>query len=405
MAQLSRFHSKERQIFSLRIKLKLISQPPQDSDSNSQFILEQTTNRPSRKTHITRFTAFVLASSIVIGIPAFAQAGILSMMSSVFGANEEVASATKPLNIQKMDLLEAATNSDPVPPLEGGSENIVNGSALSTETASGSSGEANGVFKQNSDHISLYTVRKGDTLQQIADMYDVSANTILWANDLKRGSTVSPGQVLVILPVSGVKYIAKKGDTIDSVAKKFKADVSDIAEYNNLSSGEKLAVGDELIIPDGVLAHEGETVTSSGSTPAVKKSSTLLGSSLLSPIVTNREDTSGYFTRPVIGGVRTQGLHGHNGIDMAASLGTPIHAAAAGTVIIAKAGGWNGGYGTYVVIQHSNGMQTLYGHMSALNVSAGEAVSKGEMIGKMGNTGDSTGVHLHFEVRGGVNPF
>ncbi len=99
----------------------------------------------------------------------------------------------------------------------------------------------------------------------------------------------------------------------------------------------------------------------------------------------------------------TQGIHGHNGVDLASSLGAPIYAAADGEVIIARSGGWGGGYGTYVVIKHSNGMQTLYGHMSSISVSVGERVAKGSRIGGMGNTGDSSGVHLHYEVRGGSN--
>ena len=84
----------------------------------------------------------------------------------------------------------------------------------------------------------------------------------------------------------------------------------------------------------------------------------------------------------------------------------PVRAAAAGTVIVASgAGGWGGGYGKYIVIKHSNGVQTLYGHLSQVTVSVGETVTSGENIGKCGNTGKSTGPHLHFEVRGAKNSF
>ncbi len=98
-------------------------------------------------------------------------------------------------------------------------------------------------------------------------------------------------------------------------------------------------------------------------------------------------------------------MHGNNGVDIAAPLGTPVVASAGGTVIIARSSGWNGGYGLYVVISHSNGTQTLYAHLSSVNVSVGDSVSKGQVIGKVGNTGKSTGPHLHFEVRGARNPF
>jgi murein DD-endopeptidase MepM/ murein hydrolase activator NlpD len=106
------------------------------------------------------------------------------------------------------------------------------------------------------------------------------------------------------------------------------------------------------------------------------------------------------------GAIITQGLHGWNGIDLGAARGTPIHAAAGGTVIVARSGGaWNGGYGNYVVITHSNGTQTLYGHMKSVIVSPGQGVSAGQVIGYEGSTGASTGPHLHFEVRGAANPF
>jgi murein DD-endopeptidase MepM/ murein hydrolase activator NlpD len=109
--------------------------------------------------------------------------------------------------------------------------------------------------------------------------------------------------------------------------------------------------------------------------------------------------------RPVASGIRTQGIHGHNGVDLASSVGTPIYAAATGNVIISRVGGWNGGYGNYIVISHSNGTQTLYGHLNSISVNSGDNVVKGQFIGTMGNTGKSTGPHLHFEIRGARNPF
>ncbi|MEN9649175.1 MAG: hypothetical protein RL094_142 [Candidatus Parcubacteria bacterium] len=336
-----------------------------------------------------------------MGLPFFAEAGILSMMTSVFGGSSTNTPVVATKNAQKMDLLQAATNSDPNPSKDDGDEMIVNGEALTNENAA-IGPDQDGSTKPNSDSISLYTVRKGDTLQQIAQMYNVTANTILWANDLKRGSVVNPGQVLVILPVSGVKYTVKKGDTIASVAKKYKADIESMAQYNNLEVSGALAVGDELIIPDGVFTNEGSPSTTKSSSGTSK----ILDSNLLGGLTGGtKSSTSGYFIRPIVGGIKTQGIHGHNGVDLASALGTPIRAAAAGTVVISKFGGWNGGYGNYVVIQHSNGTQTLYGHMNSVAVSVGEKVDQGENIGTMGNTGKSTGVHLHFEVRGGKNPF
>ncbi|HEX8591206.1 MAG TPA: peptidoglycan DD-metalloendopeptidase family protein [Candidatus Paceibacterota bacterium] len=113
---------------------------------------------------------------------------------------------------------------------------------------------------------------------------------------------------------------------------------------------------------------------------------------------------SSYFGNPCPGCRLSQGIHGNNGVDLSAPAGTPIYAAAAGTVTVAKGGGgYNGGYGNYVIVSHANGTQTLYAHMSRIATSGGK-VGKGTLIGYVGNTGRSTGNHLHFEVRGGTNP-
>jgi murein DD-endopeptidase MepM/ murein hydrolase activator NlpD len=115
---------------------------------------------------------------------------------------------------------------------------------------------------------------------------------------------------------------------------------------------------------------------------------------------------SGYFGNPLNGAGRlSQGLHGHNGVDLSAPAGTPIYAAASGTATTVKSdGGYNSGYGNYVVISHPNGTSTLYAHMSSVAIAAG-SVSKGQVIGYVGRTGIATGNHLHFEVRGAQNPF
>ena len=108
--------------------------------------------------------------------------------------------------------------------------------------------------------------------------------------------------------------------------------------------------------------------------------------------------------RPVTG-PRSQGIHGYNGVDIAGSCGGQIRAAAAGTVIVSKGYGWNGGYGIYVVITHANGTQTLYAHNATNWVISGQYVAQGQIIGTVGSTGRSTGCHVHFEVRGAKNPF
>jgi LysM repeat protein len=245
-----------------------------------------------------------------------------------------------------------------------------------------------------SDTISVYVVRPGDTLSVIAKMFNVSVNTIIWANNLSGVKDVHTGQTLVILPISGVKRTVIKGDTLKSIAKKYDADAGEIAQFNGLDPAEPLEIGSTLIIPGGEAAPA----------PVVKKApSRKIGAE---PYLGGGGPSQpGYYSSPAPGARVTQGLHGHNGIDFGVSRGTPIHAAADGTVIIARNSGWNGGYGVYVVITHPNGTQTLYAHLTNSIVSSGQSVTSGQVIGYSGNTGKSTGAHLHFEVRGAANPF
>jgi len=98
-------------------------------------------------------------------------------------------------------------------------------------------------------------------------------------------------------------------------------------------------------------------------------------------------------------------LHGHNGVDIANKCGTPVVAAADGTITLVDSTGWNGGYGKDVIIKHPNGTETLYAHLQLISVSEGNGVEQGDVVGQMGDTGESTGCHLHFEVHNAPNPF
>ncbi len=242
------------------------------------------------------------------------------------------------------------------------------------------------VSRQHSTEVSVYTVRPGDSLSQIAEMFGVTTNTILWANDLKGPGDIHPGTSLVILPVEGVRHVVKSGDTLATLASKYEVESEEIVEYNLLADSS-LTVGETLIIPGGKV-HA----------PAPAKVAAKNGGSTASKSSTG-------FINPAPGTVKSQGIHGTNAVDLAGAVGTPIRAAAAGTVVVSRDGGWNGGYGTYVVLRHANGVQTLYSHMSRNDVGVGAYVEQGQTIGAVGNTGLSTGPHLHFEVRGGVNPF
>jgi len=298
-----------------------------------------------------------------------------------------------------MELLDAAVNSDPNPAKGGGDLALSGDAALLAKMGPEgaiSPRQAAATASEGGGQITTYTVKEGDNVSEIAERFGVTVNTILWANDIKSANLVKPGDELLILPVSGLQYTVRSGDTIAAIAKKYGADPEEVALFNGLESSADLKAGSDIIVPGGSLP----TKASAKSTKtAGTKSSGAAAASRNLPAV------SGYFGNPVPGGRLSQGVHGYNGVDIAAPSGTPIYAAAAGTVVVARNNdGYNGGYGNYIVISHGNGTQTLYAHMSRTAVSGG-AIAKGDLIGYVGNTGRSTGNHLHFEVRGAKNPF
>lgn len=353
-----------------------------------QFFLRNTSAKYS--TLKLFYKELAISSIIVISsfiYPATAHAGFFSdLISQAFIGNASAAPAptqdTPSQNLQNMPILQAAINLDPNPTLMSDRLVVVSGNSLVPEISPSTT--ATDLNDEENTLISIYVVRSGDSLAKIAQIFDVSANTIIWANDLGANPILKVGQTLVILPISGVRYTVKKGDTLKGIALRYKADLDEILQYNDLTIASVINQGDELIIPDAEMV-----------TPQT-------------PVKSIASATAGYYIRPIIGGVKTQGIHGHNGIDLASSYGSNILASASGQVIISKNSGWNGGYGKYIVIKHNNGTQTLYSHLSGTAVVVGDYVTKGKVIGYMGNSGrvtGNTGVHLHFEVRGARNPF
>lgn len=365
-----------------RKSIKQHSQTPDSSraDSRKQAQISSFFNPSTIK---ATFLSLVLAITLVF--PAQAHAGFFSFIGEAFSTNTAAAQAESEVvmtNSQNVALLQATPVIDPKTKTVD-SLSIIDDSALVAE--SGPLGTAADVALDMpaSDQISVYVVHKGDTIGDIAKMFSVSANTIYWANDVVKGQALKEGQTLVILPVTGVKYTVKKGDTLAGIAKKFSADADDIAKYNGISA-DTLAIGEEIIVPDGEMSASASKVSPSASS--------------------SKASYSGYYIKPIPCRL-TQNIHGNGGVDMSCGTsGTAIKAAASGTVIVANKSGWGGGYGSYVVIKHPNGTQTLYAHMSKVAASVGQSVSQGEVIGYVGNTGKSTGPHLHFEVRGAKNP-
>ncbi len=241
--------------------------------------------------------------------------------------------------------------------------------------------------------LEIYVVHAGDTVSVVADLFGVSPDTILSANNLQKGAKLKAGDVLLVLPFSGVEHTVGKGETLQGIATKYKVDLHDILDANDIEADAKLTIGGKLMVPGASIST------------AAKATKSAVGKVVKGGPSSSVPSVAGYFVNPVPGSVKSRGVKpGHKGVDFAAPTGTSIRAAASGTVLIAR-NGYNGGFGNYVVIQHPNGVKTLYAHMSRLGTTPGAQVSQGENIGYVGNTGRSTGPHTHFEVLGSKNPF
>lgn len=236
----------------------------------------------------------------------------------------------------------------------------------------------------------VYTVEEGDTIAGIAAKFDISANTILWANGLRSTQLLKVGDNLTILPTTGVLHTVRSGDTVSGIAAKYDAAGKDIMEYNDLTEDAKLAIGQKVIVPDGYI----EEVTAprivprdtriadrdhDGPTPEPVEGD---GESLIWP--TTSKHISQYFR------------WGHTGIDIDNRSRPAVYAAKPGTVEFA---GWMGGYGNLLIVNHGGGAQTYYAHLDKFYVGKGASVDQGAAVGQMGSTGRSTGPHLHFEYR------
>ncbi len=242
--------------------------------------------------------------------------------------------------------------------------------------------------------IQTYFVESGDTISGIAEKFNLRTETIIWSNLALENNPdlLYVGQELTILPIDGVYHQVGSGDTINGIAATFKVDTEAIITYPlNELDPENLLIqtGQWIIVPNGNKPFVPRTVTAYSG-----------------PVPNDATAGSGIFGWPASGSI-TNGYYGyHPGLDIGGWLGAPILAADSGYVVVA---GWdNTGYGNMVVVDHGNGFQTVYAHLQAYYVETGTNVSKGQQIGEIGSTGNSTGPHLHFEIRQGTiqrNPY
>jgi len=239
------------------------------------------------------------------------------------------------------------------------------------------------------DSVVTYLVQPGDTVSGIAQKFGISTDTIRWQNDLKSIEAIKPGQKLGIPPVSGVVHKVKRGETIYSIAKKYSVDAQAVVNwpFNNYTDDEifALAVGQLLIVPDGIKPDE--VLWDPTSRLAIRQTP---DAGAVSP--------TGQFIWPASGQITQYFRWYHPAIDIANKGAPDALAADSGTVIVAgMPDRW--GYGIRVIIDHGNGFQTLYAHLQSIYVQPGQTVTRGSAIGKMGSSGRSSGIHLHFEIR------
>ncbi len=240
-----------------------------------------------------------------------------------------------------------------------------------------------------------YIVLPGDSLSSIAYRYDLSVATLMWENTLSAYSIIRPGDKLRIPPTTGVMHTIKKGDTLKKLASSYGAKVEDIVAFNNLDEdGTDLVIGEKIMVPGGTKV-QAVPVRSQYTTVQSRYTSAAPAGSAQAPT------TRGYVWPSAARTITQYYGWRHHGLDIAGPMGTAIYAAKGGTVVTSQCG-WNSGYGCYVIIDHGNGVRTLYGHNSRLLVSVGDKVVAGQTISLMGNTGKVygvTGIHLHFEIR------
>jgi len=271
---------------------------------------------------------------------------------------------------------------------EGGSNYLI-------MAAEGESGAETQISNLPKGEITEHRVKEGETVSSISQLYGVSIDTIMWENSLKNVDAIKPGQILRILPMTGIRHRVKRGETAYSIAKYYGVDAQSMIDYpfNSFANDETfvLVAGQELMVPEGVKPKE---VVIDVKRYAVKTVAPIPG------VV-----GEGNFMWPTSGHISQRFYWYHQATDIANPANPPIVAAQSGTVVTA---GWGGGYGNYVIIDHGNGYRTLYGHMlSNLSVAAGNKVTQGQKLGIMGSTGRSTGTHLHFEIigpKGKVDP-
>ena len=223
-----------------------------------------------------------------------------------------------------------------------------------------------------------YTIGEGENLTTISRKIGVNLDTLVSVNKITNANKLKPGQKIIIPNRNGLLYTIKQNENIEEVASKYDIQLNRILAFNKIDEISDIEIGDDIFLP--------------GAKYTLDERIEKFGQMFSLPVtVTRISSLFGYRVHPITK-VRTK----HTGVDIPGSLNTPVYAARKGKVIFA---GYSGGYGNLVIVRHDKGYTTYYGHLNKITTKIGANVGVGVMIGRMGSTGNSTGSHLHFEVR------
>lgn len=223
--------------------------------------------------------------------------------------------------------------------------------------------------------ITSYTVKRGDTLSAIAQKYSLNLDTLLSFNNIRKVAALKVGTVLEIPNSDGLKYRIRRGDYLGGIAQKYQVPLNSILDWNNFETSV-ITPAQDIFIP--------------GARMSANELNRILGKLFIYPARGRITSRFGMRKDPFTGIRRF-----HNGVDIANDIGTSVLAAMSGQVAMI---GYNANFGKYIIVRHADGFQTLYGHLSTFQVSKNERVNQGQLVGKIGDTGYSTGSHLHFSI-------
>jgi murein DD-endopeptidase MepM/ murein hydrolase activator NlpD len=387
-------------------------QPPLDSNQDGQFpeVEERELNEQHSESQDESTNPVVKTAINIVMVLALAFLGFL-LWQRVVAAGEgpaaraEAVGLSSPANQEPNRAFLSSNAGKKVDP-------AVNLAPLTTPSSFVDAGIARKIDVQTiipsrprSDVIT-YTVKQGDNLFTIADLFGLKPETLLWGNyDILKGNPqlLQPDQVLNILPVDGTYYQWQQDDNLDQVASFFKVDEKDVLSFpgNDIdltqatSQTYGLEPGQWLVIPGG------ERELKDWGPPAITRanpaSASYYGPGYCGAIYEGAFGIGSFIwptTERFLSGYHYSAIH--RGIDIGGSLGNAVFASDSGVVVYA---GWsNYGYGNLIVVDHGNGWQTAYAHLSSLNVGCGQSVGQGQVIAGLGSTGNSTGPHLHFEM-------